>query len=36
MWAGSQQQCEAITRAGLELAPGELLASARARRFVTP
>jgi NhaP-type Na+/H+ or K+/H+ antiporter len=28
MWAGSEQQRELITRAGLELAPGELLASA--------
>ena len=30
MWAGSEQQRESITRAGLELAPGELLASAAA------
>ena len=30
MWAGSDQQRESITRAGLELAPGELLASATA------
>ena len=31
MWAGLDEQREAITRAGLELAPGELLASATAR-----
>ena len=30
MWAGSEQQRGSITRAGLELAPGELLASATA------
>ena len=31
MWAGLEEQREAIRRAGLELAPGELLASATAR-----
>jgi NhaP-type Na+/H+ or K+/H+ antiporter len=31
MWAGLDEQREAIRRAGLELAPGELLASATAR-----
>ncbi len=31
MWAGLDEQREAIRRAGLELAPGELLASAAAR-----
>ena len=32
MWAGSEQQREQIGRAGLELAPGELLAAATAAR----
>ena len=31
MWAGLDEQREAVRRAGLELAPGELLASATAR-----
>ena len=31
MWAGLEEQREAVRRAGLELAPGELLASATAR-----
>ena len=31
MWAGPDEQREAVRRAGLELAPGELLASATAR-----
>ena len=31
MWAGLEEQRAAVRRAGLELAPGELLASATAR-----
>jgi hypothetical protein len=31
MWASLEEQCEAVRRVGLELAPEELLASATAR-----